>query len=92
MKQKIQAFENQFYRYGAKFVPLSEVKKEQSMNNSSTPYENLTDKKILTYKELLELNLNSSSTLDLPSTVKLTDYAKEYLREQKINIRTTDEK
>ncbi|MHC5227406.1 hypothetical protein ACYSNW_03900 [Enterococcus sp. LJL99] len=92
LKQKIQEFEKQFHRYGAKFMALSELKEEPILNHCSPPYEILTDKKILTYHELLTLNLNPASTLELSSTVKLTDYAKDYLREQRINIRIIDEK
>lgn len=92
LKQKIQEFEEQFYRYGAKFITLSELNEETVLNNCSTPYENLVDKKFLTQKELLALNLNSKTVLELPYTTKLTDYAKDYLREQKIDIRTIDEK
>lgn len=91
LKHQIKEFEDQFYRYGAKFITLSELSEETVLNQCSTPYVNLTTKKILTCKELLALNLNSA-TLDLPNTVKLTDYAKDYLREKKITIRTTDGK
>ena len=92
LKQKIQEFEKQFYRYGAKFMSLSELRNETVLTSHSTPYENLADKKFVTYKEILALNLKPATTIELPSTMRLTDYANDYLREQKITIHIIDEK
>lgn len=92
LKQKIQELEYQFYRYGGKFISLSELK--QSSFITLNPLENkaFTHKKYLTVKDIIENKLAPQATIEISKETVLTDYAKEYVREKEIKIIQVNEK
>jgi ethanolamine utilization protein len=92
LKQKVLAFESELYRYGGNFVSLKESNQKFSTKKNISPYENKQNRKYLTAKELITKNIQPETTLLLSEQVRLTDQAKEYIREKKININLINEK
>ena len=91
LKQKVLELESQFYRYGGEFTSIAAFKQLVS-EQKSPPYEKLKNTHYITVKDLQSKNLQPHATLTLSEKTKLTDYAKEYIREKNINISWSNEK
>lgn len=92
LKKTILDFEAQLYRYGGTFISLAELKQSVSDRKTVPPYEALKHKKYLTVKDLTDRINDCQNTVELSDQTSITDYAKEYIREKKINISWTNEK
>ncbi|MGX7148582.1 hypothetical protein [Enterococcus ureasiticus] len=92
LKKTILDFENQLYRYGGIFISLAELKQNVSDSKKIPPYEALKNKNYLTVKDLSDNTNGLQNTVELSDQTIITDYAKEYIREKKINISWTNEK
>lgn len=92
LKQKIQELEYEFYRYGGKFISLSELKQPAFAIHNSLENKTFTHKKYLTVKDILENKLDAQATIEISKETVLTDYAKEYVREKEIKIIQANEK
>ncbi len=79
-QQKIKQYEQQLEGYGVRFLAAKEWL-DAPVNKAKSKQQ------YLTAKELIEKNVAPHQTIVLPSTLKLTDAAKEYLQEKKIQVK-----
>lgn len=85
LRQKFEAFELQWRRYGAEIVSEKETRwqlpKSQNQPNDAATM----TKKIWTEAKIKELNLHSGASFKLGKNAMLTALAKDYLREKNIH-------
>lgn len=86
LKKKIQEMETDFYHYGGTFITKSELEALPDGKQKQVKKASLATKRYVTAQDLLAINVQPHEVIYLPTATKLTDYAKEVIKEKDIKI------